>query len=767
MELTEYLIDTYNNFKKNRKELEIKWRKNKAAFDGSKTINDKNVGMGDTKNEAWQSDSVINTTRTKVLAGGILVNDVICSGGSLPFNLIELKNLPYGTPHSDIDIPDPGTVPPEYEHLSKKEILSFEKEKAKRELLNAIQQGSLSQEQAQEAFAEIEQMSLPEKEFSAAERMKKLIQDQMAKADALKATRQTVRSAAIYGEGIGKLYPYSYVNRGFERDESGYWDMRETKYNALAVKNISIFNFFTELEDADITSNLGVFERFYMSRSDIFNTYTADDQCVIASELDSLSAQKGDISEYSSANSVDDTDSPALGMVNRRRKTEEVLEFWGKAPLRAVVDFERENGIYSEESDGTYETEWKNIEITAVIAGGKIIRFARADNMPRPYFRMVWEEPVDDVSSKSIADIISTMQDSMNSTLRLFEDNKRLAANVMVGIKRRYLENHGRDIKPQAGKVIDIDEACDDVRKAIQPIVIPDIGENLRSALAMYETAASEQSMIPNISHGVSPSDKATAYEISLQNEKAGKYISDVVRNVDSGWIEPIVRFMYEWNMFDPNVTNECKGTFAVKALGFSSFNDKVVRMNKIKELLQMALSSELLGSILNVRELLLDYMRIDDNNPERFITSESDTVNLVDMKIQQFMNSVGQQMQQLQQQLADIVQAVPKLAEKSDSEIAVEYARAEKLKADAEKTLTGIDKMRGDIENNRMKAESGYAKTMAGVAKTIADADSVRVNTDKNALTPIPAPQVSQPQIDDVTPRGGWVTDNMYENRK
>jgi hypothetical protein len=189
--------------------------------------------------------------------------------------------------------------------------------------------------------------------------------------------------------------------------------------------------------------------------------------------------------------------------------------------------------------------------------------------------------------------------------------------------------------------------------------------------------------------------------------------------------------------------------------------------MNKIKELLQMALSSELLGSILNVRELLLDYMRIDDNNPERFITSESDTVNLVDMKIQQFMNSVGQQMQQLQQQLADIVQAVPKLAEKSDSEIAVEYARAEKLKADAEKTLAGIDKMRGDIENNRMKAESGYAKTMAGVAKTIADADSVRVNTDKNALTPILAPQVSQPQIDDVTPRGGWVTDNMYENRK
>jgi hypothetical protein len=59
--------------------------------------------------------------------------------------------------------------------------------------------------------------------------------------------------------------------------------------------------------------------------------------------------------------------------------------------------------------------------------------------------------------------------------------NQRLAGNIILGRKARYLLTTFDKITP--GMVVDVADECDDARKALQPIQIPDVGAGLQKLL--------------------------------------------------------------------------------------------------------------------------------------------------------------------------------------------------------------------------------------------------------------------------------------------
>ena len=238
------------------------------------------------------------------------------------------------------------------------------------------------------------------------------------------------------------------------------------------------------------------------------------------------------------------------------------------------------------------------------------------------------------------------------------------------------------------GKEIEIDSSCDDVRKAIQPIVFPDVGSTAMDLVSIYRESGNEASMIPEISHGVAPSSTTTAYEVSVRNEKAGKYISDVVRGIDDNWIEPVAMYFYRWNMYNPEVPEEFKESFSVEPLGFASYNDRVLRMGNIKEILSICLSNQVLLEKANIGALLAEWMRANDLDPDEFMNGEGEQLPLMLQALQQ---QIGAKFQQLDQILAQIMQNLPAISGKSELDAAEQQAKIEKLKAETQKILESV----------------------------------------------------------------------------
>jgi hypothetical protein len=199
--------------------------------------------------------------------------------------------------------------------------------------------------------------------------------------------------------------------------------------------------------------------------------------------------------------------------------------------------------------------------------------------------------------------------------MRSFEDNKKLSANVITALKRRFIKGKmPEDITP--GMKLELSEDCDDARKAIQSIVIPDVGESLVSLLTMAMPMLDDASMVPRLAQGYTDPNVQTATEVSVRQAQASKYMGMLIRNLDEGIIEPMVQYFYEYNMGDDAV-QDGKGNYIVQGLGFSAFQNKVERRKMLQEMLALALSSPELIRRTNFDALYRDLIKAIDLDPD------------------------------------------------------------------------------------------------------------------------------------------------------
>lgn len=247
-----------------------------------------------------------------------------------------------------------------------------------------------------------------------------------------------------------------------------------------------------------------------------------------------------------------------------------------------------------------------------------------ADPEPHwPFYSIPWEEDIDEAETYGVADNLAQTQAVLNSAIRAFEDNKRFSSNVLLGIKRRMLNTPGWDGKVKPGTVLEVSEEARTIADAISAFVVPDVGGSLMQLIQMFLEFGDEESMVPRIQSGGRDSQQ-TAYEASIRVEKAGKYMGAVVRNFDDGFIEPVVRDFYEWNMLDPQVSTG-KGAYDVRPLGFTSFQDRVMRLQAIQQLLGMVLADPELRKMVKVEDALREICKALDLDPEQWLRSVKD----------------------------------------------------------------------------------------------------------------------------------------------
>ena len=329
---------------------------------------------------------------------------------------------------------------------------------------------------------------------------------------------------------------------------------------------------------------------------------------------------------------------PAKLDIDERVKKFIRYECWMLIPRKFAEAFEKE--LKSKDTDiarlrlaveiEDAEESGDDIEVLIEIVDKEIIRYVVNDSGRRAHHMWVVEKNLDESTGQGIADNMEDVQSSLVGMIRAFEDNKKLSANVTTVIKARYFSNPDQldDIIP--GKKYDISDATDDVRKAIMPIVFPDVGESLMTGIAMMRQYSDDVSMIPTILHGFNlPSTKPdTLGEAQLLTAQAGKYIGQAIRNNDEMFIEPEIREMYEYNMlFDDD--ESIKVNAKVSANGFTSFQNKEIRGERMKGVLGAFVTNEFLNPYIKVKPHLDIIYESLDEDPDKFINTEEELAEI------------------------------------------------------------------------------------------------------------------------------------------
>jgi hypothetical protein len=567
--LKEMLLD---NWKTERSDLEQKYEDNLNAFNA--------ISKGKWKveeAEGWRSKTFIKKTKIKVVAAYAMVIDILLQGGRIPFSLLP-------SPWDKIV----------FEDMSEEE-----------------------QEPIKDAISDMEG----------------LIRQQFIDSQADLELMKNIFSSAIYGETYAKWLVHDVVRKGYDQiqyapgiaNQDQYVRYEPTKQVVVAPawRYVSVWNIFRDLETNDLQSCVGIMERNMVSKYDLFKRQGAPfwiDKALKKAVEES--PPEGDPQHQGDS----DTASlpPNLRDRKHRHRNLEEGEFWCRVPTQILEHFEwqlqKDEGKSVDRELFEYDDfKGDETEIMAVLSGDQITRYTRNEDGYRPYCRAEWEMKLDQTGANGVADNLEDIQMVLNGMVRAMEDNLKLSANVILAIKKNmFAPGEKGDVKP--GKEYEMSDEVEDVRKALQQIIIQPVVRELFVGIPLLERFADEATMLPRIIQGmVAEKQKPdTLGEMNILQANAGKYLGSVLKNHDEGIVEPMVTWNYEYNMADPNIQRG-KGNFIAKAMGFNSFQDKFIRGESMRRLLALVLSDEKLASEWKTAKLVSEIAKTDDLDPDEF----------------------------------------------------------------------------------------------------------------------------------------------------
>lgn len=575
--LAEYLCNLYEDYKKNKDSLTAKFTRNLNSFKGI-DIKQWKAKEG----EGWRSKISIKLIKVKIFAAIAILCDYLLQGGKIPFLLkaARSENLPGDTEENAVDA------------------------------------------------------------------MSDIITDQLVLRKADRETKNKIFSLGLYGMTFSKYDIEAIENEeystiapeGIENPPADIlrYDRIKKAKNVPGHRYVSVWNMFWDMEEKNPQKMRMIFEKGWASAYELRKkkgqSYYIDEAIDRA------------LKEYQKRDSKNSDDlSPIEQLIPKRRKQIRILECWGRVPRQLYNEFVKmdqksPDSRYLNVDDIEYNDEGDEIEILVEMADEEIIRIKERKPAKRPYKIAYWEEFLDETTGNGIADNGEDIQGAYVGVLRAIEDNSKLAGNVILALKKKFLEPGAFD-ELTPGMKVEISDACEDARQAIQQIVIQSMVEQLAPLLAIYMTLLDDITQIPKILHGfvVKGQDPQTAFQSNQLQENAGKYLGFVIRNYDDNIIEQEIKDLYDYNMMDPEVPAEKKCPCTVHATGFTGFQNKIIKGGAIREILNLVLSDQSgeMETQNKLDKLIRQVYESYDLDPDEFIRTEEEQMQYREQKSQ------------------------------------------------------------------------------------------------------------------------------------
>jgi len=257
----------------------------------------------------------------------------------------------------------------------------------------------------------------------------------------------------------------------------------------------------------------------------------------------------------------------------------DVLEFWGSVKGEYISDF-----ISDIEDDEYYEvTVWicDNVVLKATLNPDPLGK--------KPYCKASFVEIPSSFWGMSLIEVLKDLQDGVNALSRAVINNSALSSGPMVERNiDRIPPNEPKEITPW--KIFD----SHDYGMATTPaykFYQPQLTSNAVVQVVMYYMKlADELSGIPPYAHSMVTTGTSgrTASGLSMLMESSARGIKEVVKNIDSGIIEPVVTRQYMYNLINFYENDLNIPDLNIKAVGSITLANKMAQVQKLLQVLQI-----------------------------------------------------------------------------------------------------------------------------------------------------------------------------------
>jgi len=415
----------------------------------------------------------------------------------------------------------------------------------------------------------------------AAEKMQKLILDQLEESDGSVHVREAIFEAVLLGSGCIKG-PFNYnktLNRWVEGepDESGA-TKREYKPETTTVPRIeqtSIWNLFVDPSASVMSDAAWVVEKHKLSKMQLRNLknrpFFNEDAIESAVTLGTNYVDEDYELEIRAENSDQTSTTDRY----------QVLEYWG------VVDkeFAIEAGLKEE-----VEGDSKDVQINAWICNGEVLRVVLNPFQPYriPYNLFYYERNPYSIFGVGIPENMSDSQSIMNGHARMAIDNLALSGSLIFDIDESALVA-GQNMEMYAGKIFKRQSGMPG--QAVHGIKLPNTTNENMQMFDKFRQLADETTGLPSYSHGQTgiQSTTRTAAGMSMLMGAASLNIKTVIRGMDDMLFRPLGENYFYWNYQFYDGELPIHGDLEVKAEGTSSLMQKEVKAQRLTQLLQTA----------------------------------------------------------------------------------------------------------------------------------------------------------------------------------
>jgi len=648
--LGKYLHDTLlKDARENRQATEEKWNRNRAARYADASLDPTGTWKTTEKKRPGQSDTFFDTTKQKCVSGISLLTDSVFKDGRVPF------------------------------------MCSIEDEGAKTE--------------AREGDPEAMDAG-----DDATEHAEARLTRQLRNCNAVEQFSKCIDDGATYGEYWTHTYSDKISSLHYQEIVPGIWDTIETSEDTRAVEWVTPWEMFRDMEVQDIHEGQYVIRCQQTSCYDLRGMLSSSDIMIprnIKRVLQKHSKDNAGVStEYDNTSSLP----PRLRNITNRKKDIGLAEFWCLAPREKVEAFRVElSRITGDEADDISEPPAEDEEglpgrlvpAFVIMADEEIIAFEE-DPGKTPFERGEFEPNNDNADGIGIADNMESCQKVLNGAIRSYEDNTKLIANFIILIRRELLKDVPEENWFEGGMIgVDLDEG-ENIREAMEQMRFTDITGSLQKLIEMYLEFSDMASHVPRAEQGHQNANAQTAFELQQRLEKAGKYLGNVIHRLDEVMRRVVAEF-HDYNMNNPDI-QDGKGDFSIITLGFDSFQNRYIRLQKLMQFLNLILSNDELTKRAKLRYILSELAKAQDMEPDQVWKSNEEMQSEDEQRMQSMESQI--QLARMQLELEEIKAKTGKDDAATQKLLADIEAKREELRIEQDK----LDLERERVANDRVK---------------------------------------------------------------
>ena len=520
--------------------------------------------------ETEKSKAFIKVTKTKVLAAYAQVVDVLFAGSKFPIG-IESRQFPNNTVDAVSFNPNALTE----ENIKEKAGVDY---KPKRSIArpDIARDLGIYAEDLKEVEDDLElgvgktaESITFEPAKRAAQKMEKMMHDQLDETDAPKHLRSIAFECCLFGTGVFKG-PFA------QDKEYPRWDS-EGNYDPLfetipKMEYVSIWDFYPDPDARNMAESEFSIQRHRLNRSQLRGLKKRPH---FRSESIELALEYG--ADYQREYWEDALEDDSIASDIERY---EVLEYWG------VLDTE-----LAEQADIKIPkklAKQDEIQVNIWVCNGQILRLVLNPFTPSriPYLAVPYELNPYSFFGIGVAENMTDTQLLMNGFMRMAVDNGALSGNLLIEVDETNLVP-GQDMSVYPGKVFRRQAGAPG--QAIFGTKFPNVSQELLMMFDKSRQLADEATGIPSYTHGSGAVGGVgrTASGMSMLMGAAAQNIKAVVRNIDDYLLSPLGKSLFAFNM-QFNFDKEFIGDLEVKARGTESLMRNEVRSQRLLQFMQM-----------------------------------------------------------------------------------------------------------------------------------------------------------------------------------